>query len=101
MNVGMQRLRIRPTCRRQRQNHSKTENQRKILGIQIPEPRLNTKLKYTMIPSELTVSVSGVDVSYPGVVFTQDWQYDKNVMTLSSDNNGTKVFQVTKSVHIR
>ncbi|NJD50733.1 hypothetical protein EXY12_27390 [Klebsiella pneumoniae] len=62
-----------------------------------PEPRLNTKLKYTMIPSELTVSVSGVDVSYPGVVFTQDWQYDKNVMTLSSDNNGTKVFQVTKS----
>lgn len=58
-----------------------------------PEPRLNTKLKYTMIPSELTVSVSGVDVSYPGVVFTQDWQYDKNVMTLSSDNNGTKVFR--------
>ncbi len=36
-----------------------------------PEPRLNTKLKYTMIPSELTVSVSGVDVSYPGVVFTR------------------------------
>ncbi len=35
-----------------------------------PEPRLNTKLKYTMIPSELTVSVSGVDVSYHGVVFT-------------------------------
>lgn len=57
-----------------------------------PEPRLNTKLKYTMIPSELTVSVSGVDVSYLELC-SRDWQYDKNVMTLSSDNNGTKVFR--------
>ncbi|MBL1640005.1 hypothetical protein ELD68_36645, partial [Klebsiella pneumoniae] len=55
-----------------------------------PQPRLNTKLKYTMIPSELAVSVSDVDVSYPGVVFTQDWQYNKDAMTLSSDNNGNK-----------
>jgi hypothetical protein len=62
-----------------------------------PEPRLNTKLKYTMIPSELTVSVSGVDVSYPGVVFSEDWQYDKTAMKLESDNNGKKVFSVSKA----
>lgn len=62
-----------------------------------PEPRLNTKLKYTMIPSELAVSVTGVDVTYPGVVFSEDWQYNKDVMTLESDTNGKKVFQVFKS----
>jgi hypothetical protein len=32
-----------------------------------------------------------------GVVFTEDWQYNKDVMTLDSDTNGKKVFQVFKS----
>ncbi len=80
-----------------RQNHSKTENQRKILGIQIPgaTPEYKTEIHHDTFGTHRISLWCGC--SYPGVVFSQDWQYDKNVMTLSSDNNGTKVFQVTKS----
>lgn len=80
-----------------RQNHSKTENQRKILGIQIPgaTPEYKTEIHHDTFGTHRISLWCGCFLSWSCV--HQDWQYDKNVMTLSSDNNGTKVFQVTKS----
>ena len=54
-----------------RQNHSKTENQRKILGIQIPgaTPEYKTEIHHDTFGTH-RISLWW-DVSYPGVVFTQ------------------------------
>ncbi|CRY84277.1 hypothetical protein [Yersinia intermedia] len=62
-----------------------------------PEPKLNTKLKYTMVPTTLTASLTGSDADYPGVTFTREWMYDHEALTVAQDDGNKKVFNIAKA----
>nr|QTX14015.1 hypothetical protein [Klebsiella pneumoniae] len=81
-----------------RQNHSKNGKiSVKILGIQIPgaTPEYKTEIHHDTFGTHRISLWCGCFLSrscvHPGLAIRQ-----KNMMTLSSDNNGTKVFRVTK-----
>lgn len=60
-----------------------------------PDAKLNTRLKYSMVPSNLTATFSVDEPSYPGVSFTREWLYDHEAMTITKDDGDSKNFNVT------
>ncbi|NRN29029.1 hypothetical protein [Photorhabdus heterorhabditis] len=62
-----------------------------------PEVKMNTRLRYAMAPSTLTVSLSGVDDEYPGVTYTREWIYNKEELKLTKDDGDKKEFSILNS----
>lgn len=60
-----------------------------------PEAKLDTHLKYSMVPSNLTATFTVDEPTYPGVAFTREWMYDHDVMTITKDDGDSKSFNVT------
>lgn len=60
-----------------------------------PEVKMNSRLKYSMAPSTLTVSLSGIDDdSYPGVTYSREWIYAKDSLVLTKDEGDKKEFSI-------